>query len=274
MTRHVEVMELVARAEGRRAGLRSRHRGAHGVGDRGQGRRQGDHPPRRHHRGGMDRRRLRARRGAQGRARGACRRRAAHGFGAAGKSARRTRRQARREPRRRALCAATCARARAPWTFSSNRYCRIPRWSFSARVRWRCRWRRRRGSSAITSRWRRRRPICQPRPTRDVIIDGFALALSQRGATFCRGLDAGQGRRGRVEGFGRDRCRVPRLRRQPPQDGGAARQADRRRHRRHSDSIASRRRPASTSAPSRRRKSRCRSWLKSPPCEGADSAPR
>ena len=53
--------------------------------------------------GGLDRRRLRPRRGAEGRARGARRRRAAHGLGAAGKPAGRARRQARREPRRRAL---------------------------------------------------------------------------------------------------------------------------------------------------------------------------
>ena len=90
--------------ESRRGGLRARHRGAHGVGDGCKSRRQGDHPARRHHRGGLDRRRLRPRRGAQGGAGFVERWRAAHGVGAAGESAGRARRKARREPRRRALC--------------------------------------------------------------------------------------------------------------------------------------------------------------------------
>ena len=46
---------------------------------------------------------------------------------------------------------------------------------------------------------------------------------AQRGEALHRGLDARQGRRGRAAGGGRDRGRLPRLRRQPPQDGGAAR---------------------------------------------------
>ena len=95
-----------------------------------------------------------------------------------------------------------------------------------------------------------------------------------RGAAFHRGVDAGQGRRSRVAHGGRHRCRLSRLRRQPPQDGSAARKTDRRRHRRHPRSTASRRRPVSISAPSRRKKSRCRFWPRSPPCGGADSAPQ
>ena len=54
--------------------------------------------------------------------------------------------------------AGICARARAPWTCSSNRCCRVPRWSFSASARWRCRSRPRRGNSVTTSRWPRRQP--------------------------------------------------------------------------------------------------------------------
>ena len=54
-------------------------------------------------------------------------------------------------------------------------------------------------------------------------------ALSQRGPALRRGLDPGQGRRGRVARGARHQGRLPRLRRQPPQDGGAARKARRRR---------------------------------------------
>ena len=70
---------------------------------------------------------------------------------------------------------ATCARAREPWISSSSRCCRIRRWWCLAPARWRCRWRRRRGSSAITSRWRRPRTICLSMPDADTLIDGFAL---------------------------------------------------------------------------------------------------
>ena len=51
---------------------------------------------------------------------------------------------------------------------------------------------------------------------------------TQPGAALHRGLDARQGRRGRVARGGRDRGRISRLRRQPPQDGGAARKTRRR----------------------------------------------
>ena len=98
-------------------------------------------------------------------------------------------------------------------------------------------------------------------------------ALSQRRPALCRDLDARQGRRGRFEGFGRDRCRLSRLRRQPPQDGSASRQTDRRRHRRIRARSHQGARPVSISAPSRRKKSRCRFWPRSPRCAGADSAP-
>ena len=86
---------------------------------------------------------------------------------------------------------------------------------------------------------------------------------ASRGAALHRGLDPGQGRRGRVAGGGGDRGRLSRLRRQPPQDGGAARQADCAKASTRQPSTASRRRPASISAPSRLRKSRCRFWPRS-----------
>ena len=54
--------------EGQGRAVRARDRRAHGRGDRRQGRRQGGDPARRHHLGRLDRRRLRARRRAQGRA--------------------------------------------------------------------------------------------------------------------------------------------------------------------------------------------------------------
>ena len=76
----------------------------------------------------------------------------------------------------------TCARARAPWTFLSSRCCRIPPWSFSARARWRCRWRRRRGHSAITSRSRHPPPIGpHPPPTGD---RRFRAGSAQGGRRF------------------------------------------------------------------------------------------
>ena len=96
---------------------------------------------------------------------------------------------------------------------------------------------------------------------------------AQRGAALHRGLDAGQGRRGRVADGGGNRCRLSRLRRQPPQDGGAARQTHRRRHRRvraRSHQGAGRSRSRRHHA---RRKSRCRFWPRSRPCAGAASAP-
>ena len=69
-----------------------------------------------------------------------------------------------------------------------------------------------------------------------------------------------------------DRGGLSRLRRQPPQDGGAARKTRSPAASPPRRSIASRRRPVSTSAPSRRRKSRCRSWPKSPSSAAAASA--
>ncbi len=116
------------------------------------------------------------------------------------------------------------------------------------------------------------RPIVATSPDADMLIDGFALGELQRRPALRRGLDARQGRRGRVARRGRDRSRLSRLRRQPPQDGGAARQADRAKASTRQRSIASRRRPASISAPSRRKKSRCRFWPRSRSNGGADSA--
>ena len=94
--------------------------------------------------------------------------------------------------------ARTCARARAPWTCSSSRCCRILRWSSSAAARWRCRWptqARQLGyhvtvaapAADLTRRAGRRhadRRLCARK--------------APRGETLRRGLDAGQGRRGRA----------------------------------------------------------------------------
>ena len=140
-------------------------------------------------------------------------------------------------------------------------------------ARSRCRWPRRRGSSATTSPWPRPPPTC--RHARGRYADRRLCARpAPRGEALHRGVDAGQGRRGRAAGGGQDRRRLSRLRRQPPQDGGAARQADRARASTPPRSTASRRRPVSISAPSRRRKSRCRSWPRSRWSDGAASAGR
>src|SRR5262249_16545415 len=68
--------------------VRACHRGAHRGGDRGKSRRQGGDPAGRHHLGGLDRRRLRPRGGAQGGARRARRRPLAPRLGAAAPPAR------------------------------------------------------------------------------------------------------------------------------------------------------------------------------------------
>ena len=107
---------------------------------------------------------------------------------------------------------------------------------------------------------RGRRQPPAPTPTRWSTAMRWPAA---RGQALRRGLDPGQGRRGRAARRGRDRGRLSRLRRQPPQDGGAARKTDRAKASTRQRSTASRRRPASTLAPSRRRKSRCRSWRRS-----------
>ena len=67
-------------------------------------------------------------------------------------------------------------------------------WSFSAPARWRCRWRRRRGSSAITSRWPRRPPISPATPDADMSDRRLCARPAQRGQALRRGLDPGQGR--------------------------------------------------------------------------------
>ena len=109
-------------------------------------------------------------------------------------------------------------------------------------------------------------------PDADALVDGFALGETAPGAALHRGLDPGQGRRGRAARGGRDAGRISRLRRQPPQDGGAARKTGRGRASTPARSTASRRRPGSISAPSRRKKSRCRSSPKSPSSAAAASA--
>ena len=131
---------------------------------------------------------------------------------------------------------------------------------------------RRRASSAITSR--------VAAPAADLTADArcrhadrrLCARKAARGPALRRGLDTRQGRRSGVAGGGRDRCRLSRLCRQPPQDGGAARKTDRAKASTPQRSTASRRRPASISAPSRRKKSRCRSWRRSRWSGGADSA--
>ena len=51
-------------------------------------------------------------------------------------------------------------------------------------ARWRCRWRRRRASSAITSRWLRPPAISSAVPDADVLIDGFALGELNQARRF------------------------------------------------------------------------------------------
>ena len=94
--------------------------------------------------------------------------------------------------------ARTCARARAPWIFSSSRCCRIPRWSFSAQARWRCRWptqARQLGyhvtlaAPAADLGARARRRMSSSTASRRAISTSPPLR---------RGLDPGQGRRGRA----------------------------------------------------------------------------
>jgi hypothetical protein len=153
--RHVEVMDLVARLKAAEETFVLRHRGENGVGDRGESRRQGHHPPDGTIVAGWI---------GGGCARGAVLK-AARDALADGEprmvsvqpenSARRARRQA-GENRGGVRFARTCARARAPWTSLSSRCCRIPRWSFSAPARSRCRSQPKRGNSATTSRSRRR----------------------------------------------------------------------------------------------------------------------
>ena len=50
MTAHVDIIDLVAQMKAGEQAVRARHRGAHRVGDRREGRRQGGDPARRHHR--------------------------------------------------------------------------------------------------------------------------------------------------------------------------------------------------------------------------------
>ena len=93
------------------------------------------------------------------------------------------------------------------------------------RARRRCRWRHRRASSVITS------PIAAPaadrasEPDAHVIIDGFELRYLNDARRFVVISTQGKSDEGAFEGRGRDRCRVPRLRRQPPQDGSASRRS-------------------------------------------------
>ena len=75
MTAHVDVMDIVSRLKAAERSLRAGDGRAHGFGDGRQGRRQGGDPAGWHGRGRLDRRRLRAGRGVEGRSRGAGRRR-------------------------------------------------------------------------------------------------------------------------------------------------------------------------------------------------------
>ena len=109
-------------------------------------------------------------------------------------------------------------------------------------------------------------------PDADMLIDGFALGELNQARRFVVVSTQGKGDEAALRAARRDRGRLSRLRRQPPQDGGAARKTDRRGRRRRGASTASRRRPASISAPSRRRRSRCRSWPRSPSSAAAASA--
>ena len=272
MTAHVEVMDLVARLKAAERGLRAGDGGAHGIGDGGQGRSQGDHPSGRHHRRRLDRRRLRARRGAQGRARGAGRRRAAHGVGAAGGSARRARREARREPRRRALRQNMCP-SKGTMDIFVEPVLPHPSLVILGASPVAMSLADRRGNSAIMSPLRRRRGICRPARRRHAGRRLPARRSSPRPA-LRRRFDARQGRRGGA-------CARP-WRSTPntaPSSAAAARwrrcaKSSSRKASPPTRSTMSRRRRVSISAPSRPRKSRCRSWPKSPSSDDAASARR
>ena len=122
-----DILDTISDAEGPGRAVRAGDGRAHCRGDGREGRRQGGDPARRHHVRRLDRRRLRARRGAQGRARGARRRQAAARLGAAARCAAGPGRPGGRGARRACASPRTCARARARWTSSSSRCCRARR---------------------------------------------------------------------------------------------------------------------------------------------------
>ena len=184
MTRHVEVMDLVA--QGRR-GTFVLATVVHQCGDRGQGRR-GHHSPRRDDRGG-DRE---AARGAV--------LKAARDSPTASRRSRswRSRRDSAKPGENRGEL------LRAEHAFEQGHS-----WIFVEPVLPHLRWSRRQPGRAVAGRAARQlgyhvtvgagwRPVRSP--DADMLIDGYARKL--RGQAFCRGLDAGQGRRSRLAGRG------------------------------------------------------------------------
>ena len=169
---------------------------------------------------------------------------------------------------------ATCARARAPWTSSSSRCCRIRRWSSSARARSRCRSPPRHGNWAITSRSPPPPADLAAAPDADMLVDGFALGELHQARRFIVISTQGRGDEVALRAALGARGGLCRLCRQPAQDGGAARKARSPAASPRWRSIASRPRPGSISAPSRRRKSQCRSSPKSPSSAAAVSVSR
>ena len=216
-----DILDIDLRREGRGRAVRARNRRAHGRRHRGQGRRQGGDPAGRHHHGRLDRRRLRARRGAQGGARGARRRPLAARLGSAAGRARRTRASRPGEER----AGVRFAKNMCPSQGTMDIFVEpvMPRPQVVV-----C------GSSpvavAIADLGRRigfAVTVCAPAAEQaafaeaDRRIEGYALPVDGGRRALRRGVDAGPRRRGRAAGGARDRCRLRRFRRQPQEGRGA-----------------------------------------------------
>ena len=105
-------------------------------------------------------------------------------LGAAAGCARRAGRRGRARSRRACGSPRTCARARAPWTFSSSRYCRGRRWSSAARARSRSRSPISPGGPASPSPCARLRPS-RPRSARPTAASkAMRLPVDDAGARF------------------------------------------------------------------------------------------
>ena len=269
MDRAADILDIIATRKVGRRTVRAGDRRAHGCGDRGESRRQGRDPAGRHDLRRLDRRRLRARGGAQGRQGRARRWPLAPCFGAAARPARRSRRAGRRRAGRRALRQEHVPEPghhghfrRAGAAAAAGRDLRIE----PGRRRGR---RSGQAERALPSRSARRRPSSRPSP-RPIAASKAMRCRSRRRAramSWSRRKVAATKRRS--AGGARGRCRLRRLRRQPQEgrraEGGARADAA------FPPSAwpSSRRRPASISARSRRTRSRSRSWRKSSRCGAA-----
>ena len=176
-------------------------------------------------RGRLDRRRLRARRNVEGRARGAGRRPVAADLHPAGGPAGRARRQAGRGPRRREVRKEHVPEPGHHGHLRRADAAAARRLSCWVQARWRWRSSNRRGCSAIH--------VTLAAPLGDLRsipeVDRARRRLRRRAplkrTTLCRRVHPGQRRRSGAEGSARASRPLSRLRRQPPQDGVAARQA-------------------------------------------------